>query len=151
MEPLKVIIVDDDSDDQELFFHGLEAGHRFKVTGCASGYKQLTYLLEMQADDLPDVILLDVNVPGKNGIEICNELTKDIKYKKIAFVLMSEIPPLPAIERSIQTNVTAFFVKPCTMEEFRVFAIKLHELVLSNKRLKTPGKLLEIVTLLAAV
>jgi len=150
METFRVIIVDDDADDQELLLNALEAENEFKATGSAYGYKQLIELLK-GTDILPDVILIDLNLPLKNGMEICCELRADLRYRKVVFVLMSEICPAPVIEKSIRDCAIPFLTKPCTIEEFRIFSTQLHEIVEKDKKAKIPGKLLEIVNLLLAV
>lgn len=78
----KILVVDDESSLVQLCQLVLEnAG--FEVRGAFSG-KQALNLLD---DEMPDLILLDVMMPGMNGIEVCREIRTNIEAKRVYIVM----------------------------------------------------------------
>ena len=71
MDKFKVMIVDDELDFLETIVKRLKA-RNIDVNGVESGYKAL----EALEDRNPDVIILDVRMPGMDGIETLRELKK---------------------------------------------------------------------------
>ena len=80
--PKKVLVVDDESSLVQLCQIVLEnAG--FKTWGAYNG-KQALKLLD---DEVPDLILLDVMMPGMNGIELCREIRTNYEAKQPLIVM----------------------------------------------------------------
>lgn len=78
----KILVVDDESSLVKLCQIVLEnAG--FQVRGAYSG-KQALNLLN---DEMPDLILLDVMMPGMNGIEVCREIRSNDQAKRVHIVM----------------------------------------------------------------
>ena len=87
MEPLRVLI----ADDHPLFRHGihalLDAAPDFEVVGEATtGDEALTMAAALQ----PDVILMDVQMPGVNGIEATRRIVRESPHIRILIVTMFE-------------------------------------------------------------
>jgi DNA-binding response OmpR family regulator len=79
----KILVVDDESSLVKLCQIVLEnAG--FEVRGAYSG-KQALNLLN---DEMPDLILLDVMMPGMNGIEVCREIRSALQQEKRVHIVM---------------------------------------------------------------
>lgn len=76
----KVLIVDDDADILSVVKYILTI-HGFTVYTHSNGYGVLQIVKELK----PDMILLDVMLPGKNGIEICKEIKQAINIPVILF------------------------------------------------------------------
>ena len=72
MEKHKILIVDDEPDILEFMQYNLEK-EGFEVFLAASGKEAI----EVAKKQLPDLIILDVMMPGMDGIEICRELRND--------------------------------------------------------------------------
>lgn len=81
-----VLMVDDDPDVLELSVRGLE-GAGFKVLAAASGEE----CLEVAAREKPDLILLDVVMPGLDGMEVCRRLKADPGMEKSLVALASGV------------------------------------------------------------
>lgn len=82
LDAKKILVVDDESSLVQLCQIVLEnAG--FEVRGAYSG-KQALNLLK---DEMPDLILLDVMMPGMNGIELCREIRNKRKGKRVHIVM----------------------------------------------------------------
>ncbi len=71
----RVLIIDDDPDVHAVVRKILEA-KSYKVISAYDGFEGLRKVV----DERPDLIILDVIMPGKHGFEVCHELKTDDKY-----------------------------------------------------------------------
>jgi two-component system alkaline phosphatase synthesis response regulator PhoP len=80
----KILVVDDEGDLLKLVKTRLEA-NGYKVTTLSSG----KYVIETAKSEMPDIILLDVVMPGKNGCDVCRELKADEALRRIPVILFT--------------------------------------------------------------
>jgi two-component system, OmpR family, alkaline phosphatase synthesis response regulator PhoP len=72
--------------------------------------------LEMAKSEVPDLILLDLRLPGKDGFEVCSELKSDDKYKGIPIILLTASSGLQ--EEKLKTcKHDSFVLKPYQFED----------------------------------
>jgi len=84
---------------------------------------------------LPDVILMDINLPGISGIEALNILRNDAATKHIPVVALSANAMLRDIERGLEAGFFRYLTKPIKVNEFMNAlddALKLHQMGLVN-------------------
>jgi len=81
-----VLVVDDDPDLVESVSMKLES-ENFNVAKAYDGVEALDKIKE----ERPDLIILDVMMPRKNGYELCDELKKSEEYKDIVVVLLTAV------------------------------------------------------------
>ncbi len=81
-----VLVVDDDPDLVESISMKLESDS-FRVSKAYDGIEAWDKIKE----ERPDLIILDVMMPRKNGYELCRELKKDDQYKDITVVLLTAV------------------------------------------------------------
>lgn len=81
-ESKKILVVDDESSLVKLCQLVLESAG-FEVRGAFSGKQALSLL----TDEMPDLILLDVMMPGMNGIEVCREIRTNTQAKRVHIVM----------------------------------------------------------------
>ncbi|HKK39866.1 MAG TPA: response regulator [Cryomorphaceae bacterium] len=114
-----LILVDDDPIFQFGMQHlvkGLAMQVNLKVF--SSGVELLEFLSAADPDEIPDVILLDLNMPVMNGWEVLDRL-KDIELgKKVAiYVCSSSINPSD-IRKAKEINIVSeYIIKPLNLEE----------------------------------
>ena len=84
MRNKKIMVVDDEADIRELIRFNLEK-EGFEVVSVADGETALEEARLKQ----PDLILLDVMLPGIDGIEVCFKLKSDSAFKSIPIVMLS--------------------------------------------------------------
>lgn len=81
-----ILLIDDDKDELRLFVHALDdLNIRYKCTWAQSGEQALQQLRYLA----PDIIFLDVNMPGKNGFEVLNDIKRMPEKKEIPVILFS--------------------------------------------------------------
>lgn len=102
-----ILIVDDNPSSLDLLTHRLERdGHR--VGSCSDGETAL----RATATENFDLILLDLLMPGINGIEVLRRLRENPRTADTPVVMMSGVDATDSIVRSIEAGADDFLVKP---------------------------------------
>jgi len=114
-----ILVVDDDPDLVESVSMKLES-ENFEVEKAYDGVEALEKIKEKQ----PDLVLLDVMMPNKNGYELCEELKGDAQYKGIVVVLLTAVG-----DAVTSTNYTHIDGKTNMADDFIPKPIDLDKLV----------------------
>jgi len=102
-----VLVVDDDSINRALLTRSLEQeGHR--VTALDNGFAALA----AAAEDPPDVVLLDIVMPGLDGIEVLERMKTDAALRHIPVLMISGVDDDESIVRCIEIGADDFLPKP---------------------------------------
>lgn len=113
---LFILLADDDPIDRELFIEGMqETGWKFRVQEVENGYELLRYL--DSAQKYPDLIILDLNMPVKDGRETLRELKKDERFRHLPVFILSTSNASFDVELACQTGANLFLVKPHGFKE----------------------------------
>jgi CheY-like chemotaxis protein len=113
--PIDIILIEDDPGDVWLTreaFAEHKLRNRLLVHG--DGAEALLYLRECSASGaaLPDLILLDLNLPGLDGREVLTELTGDPRLSGIPIVVLTNSLAERDILRARQLRVADYVCKP---------------------------------------
>lgn len=115
-----IYLADDDEDDRELFVEALHEVDPSVILTQAEDGLQLMQILGTISDALPEVLFLDINMPGKSGLECLEEIRKqDSKLKEINIVILSTSNNPENIEKALQLGATFYAVKPNRFEELK--------------------------------
>ena len=114
-----ILVVDDDPDLVESVTMKLESNN-FRVTKAYDGIEAWEKIKE----DRPDLIILDVMMPRKDGYVVCDEIKKDDQYKDITVVLLTAVG-----DAVTTTNYTHFGGKTTLAEDFIPKPINLDKLM----------------------
>jgi DNA-binding NarL/FixJ family response regulator len=109
---ISIIIVDDHSMVRSGLMKILREEPDIEVIGEADGYAQLIQQLKL---NLPDVILLDISMPGKNGLEIVKELKQF--YPSIRTLMLSMHPEDRFSVRAIKAGAAGYITKESAANE----------------------------------
>lgn len=113
----KLIIADDDDDDQLMLKEIISDYSSFiKTTSIPDGKKLMEHLSK---GEIPDLLLLDLNMPYKTGIECLAELRTEKKFKKIPVVILTTSKNKKDIDLCYALGAKLFYPKPCDIESFR--------------------------------
>lgn len=117
-EPLKIILAEDDKDDQELFLDALgEAEVPSEVTTVENG-KELLDTLRDESQPNPDMIFIDINMPVKAGMQVLEEIKKDDELRDIPAVMLSTWDHPSYIEDAFDKGADLYVQKPNSFNGF---------------------------------
>jgi len=105
------------------------------------GHEALTFLRrenEHATAPRPDFILLDINMPRKNGFEVLAEVKKDRDLKRIPVVMLSASELKDDINNSYELRANAYMRKPLSLEDYRVAVKALFEFWCNHVLLPPP-------------
>jgi CheY-like chemotaxis protein len=114
-----ILVVDDDPDLVESIAIKMESDN-FRVTRAYDGVEAWERIKE----DRPDLIILDVMMPRKDGYAVCDEIKKDDQYKDITVVLLTAVG-----DAVTTTQYTHFGGKTTLAEDFIPKPIDLDRLM----------------------
>jgi len=102
-----ILIIEDEEDIRELVKYNLQR-ENFLVLEAESGEKGL----ELVERTIPDLILLDLMLPGKDGLEICRTLKRDNRTQAIPVVMMTARGEETDIITGLELGADDYIVKP---------------------------------------
>jgi DNA-binding NarL/FixJ family response regulator len=106
------------ADDHQLFVESLKLllqtndSYHFNITNVAYNGDELLDLLRVHK---PDLLLLDINLPSKNGLEVLQEVKKSMKGTRILVLTMYDDPKI--IKSAFDHKVDGYILKNCGKEE----------------------------------
>ncbi len=122
-KPITIILADDDEDDRMLTRAALAECRLANRLDCAEdGEELMDYLCRrgqyqaLAQSPLPGLILLDLNMPRKDGREALREIKADPQLRHIPIVVLTTSKAEEDILRSYRLGVNSFIVKPVTFE-----------------------------------
>lgn len=110
----KILLADDDAEDREIIEDSLETLGMGGVTQYAiNGEEALAFLATCTADDdLPSLIILDLNMPLLNGTQTLRAIKKDNRYCKIpVYIYSTSINPIER-DQCLLMGAQDYIVKP---------------------------------------
>ena len=117
MNPLRILFIEDDADDLMLMEEVLnERGGSFETHAIEYGDKVLSYLSECKK--LPDVIVLDLNLPQVSGKEILRLIKSTARLKDIPVVVLTTSSSKEDREFCMEEGAHSFFTKSITREGY---------------------------------
>lgn len=122
MQPVKILLVEDDPADVELTREVLEQSKiRIDLEVAEDGVEALKYLRrESPYDDaaLPDIILLDLNMPKMDGRDVLKQIKSDENLKMIPVVVLTTSSTDEDIVKSYTLGANCYVTKPVGLAEF---------------------------------
>jgi two-component system response regulator (stage 0 sporulation protein F) len=110
-EMKKILVVDDESQIRLLYHELLSGG--YQVFTASDGHTALRRIHK----DKPDLVILDIKLPGVNGVEILQQLGN--KIKDLPFIVCSGVKNISEDPDVKMSNVKAFLTKPVDGDELR--------------------------------
>ncbi|QSB25286.1 response regulator [Flavobacterium sp. CLA17] len=138
-EPVKIILAEDDKDDQELFMEALDAANvPSEVTTVENG-EELLSTLKDPAEPNPDIVFIDINMPVKGGKQALAEIKSDQKLKDIPAVMLSTSNHPDEIEDTFNKGANLYIQKPSSFTGF-ILILKKVFVLHWTKALVNPAK-----------
>jgi CheY-like chemotaxis protein len=123
-KPITILLADDDPEDRMLAREALEESRVVnKLDMVVDGEDLMDYLHRRGAHEslngspLPGLILLDLNMPRKDGREALREIKSDPKLRRIPVVVLTTSRAEEDIYRTYDLGVNSFITKPVTFDQ----------------------------------
>jgi CheY-like chemotaxis protein len=121
-EPRNVLLVEDDPGDALMIREALETyAPETDIAAVVDGVDALRYLRredEFADEPRPDLVLLDLNMPRKDGREVLAEVKADRSLCTIPVVVLTTSSAAHDIRNSYELHANAFVTKPSDFDEF---------------------------------
>jgi len=119
LKQLKILLADDDIDDCNFFKDALdELELSAHFTMVHDGDQLMNYLSE-NADNLPHILFLDINMPRKNGIECLAEIKHHQKFKNLSVVMFSTSNSWDTINTLFKSGSNVYIHKPSDFTQLK--------------------------------
>lgn len=119
---IDILLVEDNPADIDLIQESLrESKVLCKVNAVRDGEEAMDYLHRRNGyEDVvrPDLVLLDLNMPRKDGREVLSEIKQDPELKVLPVIIMTSSSAEEDILRSYQLHANAYVTKPVDLESF---------------------------------
>lgn len=106
-KPLSILLVEDDSFISGMYQTKL-SGQGYQVELAEDGE---TAASRLQQDPLPDLVLLDVVLPKKDGFEILQGLRSDERTRQLPVILLTNLGQKPDVERGLKLGADDYIIK----------------------------------------
>jgi CheY-like chemotaxis protein len=120
--PIEILLVEDNPGDVRLTREALkDAKVRNALHVAMDGVEALAFLRKQgkySAVPRPDLILLDLNLPKKNGREVLEEIKRDDALRHIPVVILTTSQAEQDIAESYRLHANAYVTKPVDLEQF---------------------------------
>ena len=141
--PIEVLLVEDDPGDVVLTkeaFADNKVGNNLHVV--SDGEEALRFLRqegEFAESPRPDLILLDLNLPRKDGREVLEEVKEDPELRRIPVVVLTTSEAEEDILRSYHLHANAYVAKPVDFDQFIKVVRRIDDFFVTVVKLPAAG------------
>lgn len=109
---MTVLIVDDDADDRMFLEQALrQIGYTQHIEFLEDGEELMDYLTRPDSD-LPNLVILDLNMPRKNGLQALQEIKANPQLRRLPVVVLTTSSADEDVSRSYDLGGNSFITKP---------------------------------------
>jgi CheY-like chemotaxis protein len=122
MRKFYILIAEDDADDRFLLKTAFEeSGYKNTLKFVENGVELIKHLKEVTQrknnDEFPGFILLDLNMPKKDGREVLKEIKENKVFKKIPVIVFTTTKNENEISKCYELGANSYVVKPLVFDE----------------------------------
>src|SRR5690606_8915047 len=121
------ILIAEDNDELRNYI-SLEFRNQFNILEAKNGQQALEIALEKS----PDLIISDILMPVKNGIELCNEIKSNLETSHIPFIMLTAKTTVNDQIEGIETGADVYITKPFS---FRFLVAQVNQIIESRQKL----------------
>jgi CheY-like chemotaxis protein len=122
VKPIEILLVEDCVEEAELTRESLRDGRvKNRIHWVEDGEEAMAFLRcqgPFAAAPRPDLILLDLHMPRKNGLEVLAEVKQDPDLKRIPIVIMTTSSDEKDILQAYDRHANCYVTKPVDMDKF---------------------------------
>jgi CheY-like chemotaxis protein len=121
-QPVRILLVEDDAVQTLFVKAALAALPQLELAGVArDGFEAVDFVRRSihGGQPLPDVILLDLNMPNMDGFEVLAELKSAPRLRRVPIVVFSTSDDQGDIDRAYEQGANSYVVKPARLDELK--------------------------------
>ena len=144
MTPFEILLVEDNPDDVDLTaeaFRDLTRSIRLNVV--ENGSDAMAYLrgeAAFRTARRPDLILLDLNLPGRSGHEVLRDIKSDPALRAIPLIVLTSSSSPADVQRSYDLAANCYITKPPGLEGFERIVRQIEQFWLLTASLPRAGE-----------
>lgn len=139
MKPVHILLVEDNEGDILLTSEALEEGRILnKISVARDGKAAIDFLSKTGAyvdAESPDLILLDINLPKKNGFEVLEFVKTNPELRHIPVIMLTTSSSMRDVEQSYRNYANCYITKPIEVTEFMDAISRIEDFWLSVVKL----------------
>lgn len=118
-ESVEVLLVEDNASDAELTIRELKK-HKManNLVHLKNGEEALDFIFGTGERYSPKVVLLDIQMPKVNGIEVLQKIKSDPRTRLVPVVMLTSSKEDPDIQKCYELGANSYIVKPVNFESF---------------------------------
>ena len=136
MRKYSIITVENDEDEQFFMKEGFDQTGLFQVVAQLANGDELFDWIDANPGKLPEIILTDLNMPGKNGFDILAEVTANPALSHIPVIITSTSQTRSIIDKCFARGAADYVVKPDTFIEYVQFITNLYKIIEEKRLIK---------------
>lgn len=142
-----ILLVEDSPTDAAILVAAFEGiGYKGRIQVAQNGIEAINFLCEISdvegknqegepKEEWPSLILLDLNLPRKNGLEVLEDIKTHPLWRSIPTVVFSSSSSANDVSRSYQGHANAYVAKPRELAQYELVAQQLHSFWLKSAEL----------------
>jgi len=142
---IDILLVEDNPGDARLIREVFrEAAVNSRISLAEDGQEALDFLRKQAPFQLavrPELVLLDINLPKKNGLEVLSEIKADSALRRIPVVILSSSDSEQDILKGYALHANAYITKPASLDQFAQVVRSIQDFWLEIARLPGDGSL----------
>ena len=117
----RILIVDDDANLLDILVEGLRQHLAYQVEGARDGHDGLAKLGTFS----PHLVILDLQLPGLDGLEICRKIKADPAMRPVKILAITARPEWTLHEQALEAGADGFLAKPFRLAELQAEVARL--------------------------
>jgi len=113
---VKCLLIDDDTDDHEIFKMALEAIDKSIFCDCINESVDAIEKLKTNKSFVPEIIFVDMNMPAMNGVECLAEIRKIDRLKEVPVIFYSTFADPAKVTEMKKLGAAEYFEKPSDID-----------------------------------
>jgi CheY-like chemotaxis protein len=146
-QPFDILLVDDNPSDVEITIEAFRRSHNGnRVFVCRDGEEALDFLFHRRqfaragAAPRPDLILLDLNMPGKNGAEVLEQVKTNPHMRDIPIVVLTTSDRDEDVTRCYKVGANSYLTKPVQFDDCLKLVEEIQQYWLQTSKLPPNSK-----------
>lgn len=143
-EPIQVLLVEDNPADADLTMETLDMSKlHMEISVVTNGADAMAFLRaegDYSTVHQPDLILLDLNLPGKDGREVLAEIKKDDRLRRIPVIILTSSEAEKDVLESYDLGANSYVTKPVDLKAFQTIVQSVESFWFTVVKLPPKGR-----------